>query len=444
MSGGKRTIDVEPDWLVSDPSGEGGAAIPPLGTVLAGVYEVTDVIGRGGMGVVLRARDRILERDVAIKLIDPGYGLTAHARERFLTEARTMAAVRHEAVVQVYAFAEHEGVPFFVMEHVPGKSVAEWLEDFSEDDPPPVDEVLGIVDQVCRGVSAIHRAGIVHGDLKPGNVLLGPAFRAAVADFGLVRLLESAHEMPQVVGTPAYIAPEIVLSPRQDPRLAPRADVYALAAMTYELFTGYVPFDVDTVSELMVVAARAAPPVPPSELREDLPTAFDDILLAGLLHDPRRRTPDPDTFRRGLLEARDQLRRTEPPMRVIVADDDRDFLELARETLQYALPTAEIEAVLDGQAALAAFDREPATLAVIDLDMPGLNGVELTAALRAHAHGAHAAIIVVTAFGGAPDWRLLQALGADGFLVKPIDPFALVAVARRTAGVTTSEPPRSR
>jgi serine/threonine-protein kinase len=153
--------------------------------------------------------------------------------------------------------------------------------------------------------------------------------------------------------------------------------------------------------------------------------------LQALSFDPYHRTANADAFRRALLEARDSIKTSYNALRIIVADDDPDFRALAEETLAYGFPGARIESVADGEAALAACDREPASLAVIDLDMPGLNGVELTAALRANYS---MPIVVVTASGGAPDWHLLSSLGADGFLVKPIDPFALVALARKAVG----------
>jgi serine/threonine-protein kinase len=140
------------------------------------------------------------------------------------------------------------------------------------------------------------------------------------------------------------------------------------------------------------------------------------------------RTESADAFRRQLLRARESIERSHTHVRILVADDDSDFLDLARETLAYGFPGASIELARDGNAALSAIDREPASLAVIDLDMPGMNGVELTAALRAN-HSMP--IVVCTATGGAPDWQLLQAIGADGFLVKPIDPFALIALSRK-------------
>jgi serine/threonine-protein kinase len=163
-------------------------------------------------------------------------------------------------------------------------------------------------------------------------------------------------------------------------------------------------------------------------VRPELGTAFDAPLLQTLRVDPVQRTKSADVLRKQLLQARESLQHRATGLRILVADDDLDFRELARETLAYGFPGAHIELVSDGEAALAAIDREPASLAVIDLDMPGLNGVELTAALRER-HSLP--IVVCTASGGAPDWRLLSALGADGFLVKPIDPYALIALARK-------------
>jgi serine/threonine-protein kinase len=177
----------------------------------------------------------------------------------------------------------------------------------------------------------------------------------------------------------------------------------------------------------MLVAHQAPPPLP-SKVRPELTTAFDQALLSALAVDPLERTATADELRRQLLRAREAINGSTKAVRVLVADDDDDFLALARETLAFGLPGAQIETVHDGEAALAAIDREPVALAVIDLNMPGMNGVELTAALRANYS---MPIVVCTASGGAPDWRLLSSIGADGFLVKPIDPYALIALARK-------------
>jgi serine/threonine-protein kinase len=406
---------------------------PQAGTVIDNAYRVVGPLGQGGMGMVVLALDERLEREVAIKLIRPAYVTNQKARDRFLIEARAMARLHHENVVQILAFGEIGGSPYFVMEYVPGTNLANWLDDLIiEDKLPAIDEALGYLDQMCRGLSAIHSSGAVHGDLKPSNVLLGPASRAAIADLGLSRLFDRSsgrigdHPM---AGTPAYLAPEFSRSDLPG-HLLQRQDIYALGVIAYEMIAGEPPYEIVTTQDMIV--AHSAPPRLPSQVRPELSKAFDTPLLSALCIDPVHRTPSADDFRRQLLRARESMAKGQvaqsAQLRLLVADDDKDFLALARETLAFGFPGARIETVGDGAAALAAIDREPASLAVIDLDMPGLNGVELTAALRANYS---MPIVVCTASGGAPDWRLLSSLGADGFLVKPIDPYALIALARK-------------
>jgi serine/threonine-protein kinase len=209
--------------------------------------------------------------------------------------------------------------------------------------------------------------------------------------------------------------------------LVQRGDVYAIGVIAFEMLTGHQPFDIENTSDMLQAHRNARAPLP-SLVRPDLTTAFDAPLLKSLMFNPSERTASPDKFRRELLEARESISISHRALRILVADDDPDFRELAIEALAYGFPGATIEAVGDGEAALAACDREPTALAVIDLDMPGLNGVELTAALRERYS---MPIVVVTASGGAPDWHLLSSIGADGFLVKPMDPYALVALARK-------------
>jgi serine/threonine-protein kinase len=402
---------------------------PAAGVLIGDAYRVVGPLGQGGMGVVVLAVDERLERDVAIKLIRPAYTRNTNARERFLIEARAMARVRHENVVEIFAFGEFDGTPYFVMEYVPGTNVANWLDDgILEDRLPSVDEALGYLDQVCRGVGAIHSSGAVHGDLKPSNLLIGPASRVAVADMGLSRLFDPTGRLGDhpMAGTPAYMAPEFARTDLSR-ELVQRGDVYALGVIAFEMLSGHQPFAIETTADMLLAHSAGKPPLP-SQFRPELTSAFDNALLQALHFDPVERTGSADLFRRALLEARETLTSSYNAVRILIADDDADFLALASEALQYGFPGAKIETCSDGEAALRACDREPASLAVIDLDMPGLNGVELTAALRANYS---LPIVVVTASGGAPDWHLLSSLGADGFLVKPIDPFALVALARK-------------
>jgi serine/threonine-protein kinase len=185
----------------------------------------------------------------------------------------------------------------------------------------------------------------------------------------------------------------------------------------------------------MMLAHLDETPPTPSELREDLPTAFDAPLLAALEKDPAKRVGGALAFRRALLEARQNAADRSSSLRFVVADDDGDFRALVGETLRVAFETAEVELYPDGAAALQGAEKSGASLAIVDLDMPGMNGVELTAAFRATPRLAKTPILVVTATGGAPDWQLLSQIGADGFLVKPIDPVSLIALVRRTLEV---------
>lgn len=386
------------------------------------------------MGMVYLARDERLAREVAIKFIQPELVRTEAARERFLHEARAMARVRHVNVVEIYAFGEFLGAPYFAMEYVQGSTVDEWM-DLQGSPELSVDEVIGILDQVCQGVQAIHAAGAVHRDLKPTNVLVGPAFRVCVTDLGLAKVLDAPiltqeDDDDTVSGTPAYMSPEVVLGTPVPQELESRADVYSLGVMAFELLTGRLPFEHLDAHDMMLAHVDEDPPTP-SELRADLPAAFDRVILKALAKDPRKRTASADALRRALLSARERSTSLRTRMRVLVADDDPAFRSLAVETLRHAFPEAEVESVPDGTRALEAVDREPPTLVVVDLDMPDLNGVELTAAFRASPEAQEMRILVVTATGGAPDWQLLKDLGADGFIVKPIDPVSLVALARR-------------
>jgi serine/threonine protein kinase len=411
------------------------STIPPTikpGVVIDETYLLERTLGEGAMGMVFLARDLRLDRQVAIKFILPDFVKSPDAHERFLREARTMARIRHENVVEVYAYGELFGSPYFVMEYVPGTTADGWMRLHARPHLA-VDEVIGVLDQVCRGVTAIHRAGAIHRDLKPTNVLIGSAFRVCVTDLGLARVVDRGPKEAKdtVSGTPAYMAPEVVLGTPLDKEMEKRGDVYSLGVMAYELLTGRLPFEHADANDMMIahVDDEAAPP---SELRGDLPAGFDQVILSAMEKDPFKRTPSAAAFQRALLEARENASAAQRGFCILVADDDPDFRALAVETLRFAFPDAEVTECGDGVAALAAAERRPFDLAIVDLDMPKMNGVEITAAFRATPKLEKMPIIVVTATGGAPDWRLLSSLGADGFLVKPIDPISLIALARRT------------
>lgn len=415
---------------VTDPSSDDGlgpATMPCAGDVVGGTYRVIGELGRGAMGVVLVGEDQQLARKVAIKLVRPEL-LEPGFHQRFLEEARAMARVNHPNVVSVHAFGTHGRTPYFVMELVEGQTMEAWLAQRTE--PIDLDLALRILNELCSGVSAIHAAGTVHRDIKPGNVLIGLSgseLRVQITDFGVsTRYREDGSSKSEVVGTPAYMAPEIAFPTSQNGPPTPRADVYSLACVAYELITGRPPFELADQPTIMV--RHATEPVPlPSSFRSELPRAFDQVLLHALAKKPEERTASVELLRRGLWEAR---RESLEPVRILVAEDDDDFRELLGFKLSLEFPDAEIISAADGRAALAALENGTPSVAILDLQMPFLDGVSLTAELRAREECHAMPIIVLTASGGPKEWRRLSAMGVDRFMVKPVNLDDIVTVLR--------------
>jgi serine/threonine protein kinase len=409
------------------------ASEPRPGTWIGDTYRVEGELGSGAMGVVLSAVDRVLERRVAIKLIR-AHLHAENFRARFMLEARAMALVSHPNVVTIHAFGEHEGSPFMVMELVEGQTLDQWI---AEARPcPDVDEALRILDQICRGVSAIHAAGTLHRDLKPSNILLDEQLRARVSDLGLAVQIRDGELLKELVGTPGYIAPEIQFDVNPDGGATPQSDVYSLACVAFEMLTGEPPYSASDDLGLAVLHATAGIPKA-SDVRHDLPCAFDEVFEHALAKDPKRRLQSVELFRRALTEARND---SIEPVRILVAEDDADFRELLAMVLSQEFPGAEVECVADGRLAVEAFDRSPASVVVLDLQMPEMDGMAVTALLRARP-SERTPIIVLSASGGPKEWQLLASLGADRFMVKPVSLDDLVSTIRRATRERSSHSP---
>ena len=410
------------------------------GTILSGTYRVIERLGSGGMGVVLRAHDERLDRDVAIKLIRPEL-LSDALRERFLTEARAMARVCHPNVLPIYALGEHEGAPYFVTQVVRGETVEQWIRRRAAGMATDLERAFQILEGTCHGVAAIHAADTVHRDLKPSNLLLDADGAVRVADLGVAALLWSGKgtDQEELVGTPEYMAPEAVLRLNVPPALAHRADVYALGCLAFELFTGQTPFPARSPIARMIAHVNAPPPRPSAHCPE-LGPELDEVVLAALAKDPAERTATADAFLRGLAKAR---QKTRDPGRILVADDDDDFREVFGSTLRSEFPDALVECVSDGQAALESFDARRHSVVIVDLHMPKVGGSELTELLRRRSFARGVPIVVLTGAGGAAEWRRLSELGADGFLVKPVNVKDVATLLRRALAERADDAPLS-
>jgi serine/threonine-protein kinase len=228
------------------------------------------------------------------------------------------------------------------------------------------------------------------------------------------------------------MAPEVIDErPIQD-ELRTAADVYAVGAIAYELLTGRRPHPGRGALEILA-AQVGEDPAPPSLVRPDLPPVFDEPILAALHRDPALRTASVEELRRQLMSARASLRGSDRLERILVVDDDRGSREAAGEFLAGTFPDARVDLAADGQEALSLAHAHRPDVVVTDLHMPRMSGAELVKAMREDPALGAVPVVVITGMGGARDWQALHAMGATGFLVKPVDPDALVAILRRAA-----------
>lgn len=387
-------------------------AVPAVSDVLAGQYRVERWLGDGGMGLVLAARDLKLERDVAIKLVQPELLCSASVRRNFEAEARAMASLSHPNIVTLHTIAEDRGRPFLVMELVNGPSLAQVLRERGR---LPPREALPILRALAEGLTALHDAGLVHGDVKPSNVLLGPGRVVKLTDMGLSQLLCDSAGV--VRGTPSYMPPERARGIEVTRELLPRQDVYALAVTAYEVLTGRLPFVSSRADVLIDKHANAEPPRGSDVCPELLP-AFDGPLIAAMEKDPEKRTATPSELVDQL-----ELASTMPVRkgdRVLVVDDDEDWLALIETAIRRRLPGVEVDLARDGEEALEHVRERKPSAALVDLRMPRVDGEMLTRALRDIASPDEMPIVVLTGEGSGRDWRRLRRLGADRFFVKPV------------------------
>jgi serine/threonine-protein kinase len=268
-----------------------------------GRYEVVEPLGQGAMGAVFKARDPAIDRLVAVKTLGGTLLAFPEHREEFLArfrqEARAAGRLSHPAIVAIHdvGVEESTSTPFIVMEYVPGVSLATVLQ---ENPVLPADQALDIVEQVGAALEEAHAHGIVHRDVKPGNIFLDTRGRVKVGDFGIARM--EGSELTQTgigLGTPGYVAPEVLRGARADAR----SDLFALAVVAYTLLAGRKPFAGKTGQEMGVQVLEHDPP-PPKVLRPEVPEAVSAAVMRALVKDADRRTRDVARFLSELRAAR--------------------------------------------------------------------------------------------------------------------------------------------
>ncbi|HEY8257797.1 MAG TPA: protein kinase [Gemmatimonadales bacterium] len=270
-----------------------------LSSALGDAYTIEGEIGRGGMGVVYRARDERLQRRVAIKVLPPELAFQNDIRERFTREAQTAARLSHPHIVPIHSVGEGEGLVYFVMGYVDGESVAARIRRRGK---LPIEEARRIMKESADALSAAHALSIIHRDIKPDNILLeGTRGRVMVTDFGIAKALSSTSAATLTgagvaIGTPAFMSPEQAAGERE---IDGRSDLYSLGIVTYQMLTGELPFNAPSVAGiLMKQITEVAPDV--STKRHDIPEDLALAVTRCLEKDPENRWPSADALRRAL------------------------------------------------------------------------------------------------------------------------------------------------
>jgi eukaryotic-like serine/threonine-protein kinase len=281
--------------------------------ILSKRYQLEERLGSGGMAVVYRARDLMLERHVAIKILRESYSADAEFRQRFHQEAKAAANLSHPNIITIHDFGFDSGRLFIIMEYVPGTDLKTMLQRRGK---IPVDETINLMIQACAGIGYAHRAGLIHCDIKPHNFIVTPDKRLKVTDFGIARALASIQpeEKTDVVwGSPQYFSPEQAAGNAP----SPASDVYSLGIVMYEMLTGQLPFNAASATELAKLHRQA---LPPSIHRYNpaVPRSLEQTIIKVLSKEPSARYRTADQLGRVLVHLTAQPEQAATERNVVV------------------------------------------------------------------------------------------------------------------------------
>jgi serine/threonine protein kinase len=377
------------------------------GELIADTYEIRALLGAGAMGEVYDAHDRALNRRVALKVeranVAPDY---------LVREGRALAAIRHPGVVAVHTVGRHKGVPFLVLERVYGLSLDRMLDERrGRGERFAIAEALDLLIAVADTLSVVHRTGLVHRDVKPGNIMLAPGGRVVLMDFGLVLPHADRAGHRTAAGSLQYMAPESFTREVVEGAAA-LLDVYSLGVLAYELLCGIAPFDGSEAQDLYDAKVRLPGPHVASR-RSDVPAKLDELVAQLLLPDPQDRPQgaEPVLWQLRSLRARLGAGGDARPFSVLIVEDDEDARRALALYVRAAAPKAEIETTGEGRQAVRSVRRRVPDLLLVDLDLPDINGIEVCMLLRGMQLGDACQIVSVSGRATRADIELLQQLG---------------------------------
>jgi serine/threonine-protein kinase len=403
----------------SEPPIDSENRIFATGELLDGVYEIIQLLGRGGMGEVFEAHDHLLNRRVAIKAAWPN-PLTPPLRN----EARALAAFQHPSLVSVHTLGEHRGIDYLVMERVYGVSLTQHaVTRWDGGEQFTAAEVVQILLPASEGLSVVHRAGLVHRDIKPDNIMLTPVHRVVLMDFGLVLPEFDVNGKQRVAGSPPYMAPEALLNTAA-PGSGHLVDIFGLGTVAYELLTGTRPFPGITIREVIASHERGQP-TPLAELRPDCPLELCQLIHEMLSPNAQVRLQSAEAVAWQLRAIRDDrpcsgggTATGKKGPSVLIVDDDVDLAKILSFYVRQIVGASDIRVAYDGEEALVEVQKAEPDVMLLDLHMPRMNGVELCMQLKGEGLAQNCSIISVSAGAREHDVQLLHQLGIHHFVEK--------------------------
>jgi serine/threonine-protein kinase len=378
------------------------------------LYEITAVLGEGGMGTVYEARDFGLNRIVALKV--PLAGGDAQTLRR---EAQGLAAVHHPNLVTVHALGQHEGVDFIVMERIHGVTLEERLRVLARAGKRfGIAEAVDLLLAITDGLSAIHHAGIAHRDIKLANVMVAGS-RVVVTDLGLVTPEFDARGVGgQIAGSINSMAPELIRGEVQ-PGQGSLVDLYALGVLAFELLAGQAPFASDNAQEVLL--GHLERPVPDVRaLRPDTPRELAELIQDLMVKSPEDRPECAEVvlWRLGAIQAALAIKPRIAPLSVLIVDDDVHGCKALRRSLTAALPRLTVEATTRPEAAIELIEHRRPDIVLTDLNMPAVNGIELCMEIMALPPGVRPEVVAMSAEATSDDLQVLGSLGISRFVPK--------------------------
>lgn len=383
-----------------------------IGDVLSDTYELRAVLGSGGMGQVFEAHDRSLNRSVAIKVPFDRPG-----EQRLVLEAQALAVLSHAGIIEVYALPEHEGVRYLVMERLLGLSLEEHIERRCEHGTGfAVAEALDILIKVAVVLREIHRAGLAHRDVKPSNIMISGS-RVVVLDLGVAQPAFRSGKEHTIVGSPAYIAPEIIGSSTA-PGRSHLSDTYSLGVLAFELTTGTLPYQKSLMTATLL--SHIEDPVPDARERNpQVPAGVAKLISAMMSKSPDDRPADMEEvvwrlreLRRGIADGGGE------DGSILVIEDDEDMQALLEVWLAEWAPGRRVIRAMSGEEALEKISASPPGLMLIDLQLPGMSGMEVTMYVRGTRLSHDCPIVALSGRARTDDIRIWKGLGISHFVAK--------------------------